>query len=71
MMGLEIKSLEELILESKDGEWGESIEKTDHILCNVIRGTDFKSINNAKPNFPQRFIKGHLAERKALKPFID
>jgi type I restriction enzyme S subunit len=67
-MGWSSAKLDNLILESKDGEWGESNEVTGHILCNVIRGTDFKSIKSAKSEFPQRYIKQHLAERKALIP---
>lgn len=61
--------LEQLILESKDGEWGEATEKSGYILCNIIRGTDFRNTSNTNIKFPQRYIKQHLADRKRLQPF--
>jgi type I restriction enzyme S subunit len=61
--------LEQLVLESKDGEWGEAAEKSGYILCNIIRGTDFRNTSNTNIKFPQRYIKQHLADRKRLQPF--
>jgi type I restriction enzyme S subunit len=61
--------LEELIFESKDGEWGEATEKSGYILCNIIRGTDFRNTSSTNIEFPQRYIKQHLADRKRLQPF--
>lgn len=56
-----------LILETKDGEWGEGAEAHGHTLCEVVRGTDFADIQNAKLELPRRWIPDHLVERKALR----
>lgn len=57
----------DLLLETKDGEWGEGQEAPGHILCDVIRGTDFADLHSPAIELPQRWIPEHLVERKALK----
>lgn len=56
----------DLIAETKDGEWGEGQEAPGHVLCDVIRGTDFASLNAPGIELPQRWIPEHLVARKAL-----
>ncbi|WGY68622.1 hypothetical protein KEC55_01065 [Burkholderia cepacia] len=57
----------DLLLETKDGEWGEGQETPGHVLCDVIRGTDFADLHSPSIELPQRWIPEHLAERKKLK----
>lgn len=57
---------EDILMESRDGEWGAGDEKAGHQLCSVIRGTDFVALNSPDPGLPQRWIKDHLVERKKL-----
>lgn len=55
-----------LIAETKDGEWGEGQESPGHVLCDVIRGTDFADLHAPGIELPQRWIPEHLVARKAL-----
>lgn len=57
----------DLIAETKDGEWGEGQEAPGHVLCDVIRGTDFADLNALSIELPQRWIPEHLVARKALE----
>lgn len=57
----------DLLLETKDGEWGEGQEAPGHVLCDVIRGTDFADLNSPGIELPRRWIPEHLVERKALQ----
>ncbi len=56
----------DLIAETKDGEWGEGQEAPGHVLCDVIRGTDFAGLHAPGIELPQRWIPDHLVTRKAL-----
>lgn len=56
----------DLIAETKDGEWGEGQEAPGHVLCDVIRGTDFADLHAPGIDLPQRWIPEHLVARKAL-----
>lgn len=56
----------DLIAETKDGEWGEGHEAPGHVLCDVIRGTDFADLHAPGIDLPQRWIPEHLVARKAL-----
>lgn len=58
----------DLISETRDGEWGEGAETPGHTLCEVIRGTDFADLHDASLQLPRRWIPVHLVERKALVP---
>jgi hypothetical protein len=55
-------------LDSKDGEWGEGGEAVGLREATIIRGTDFSELDNPRAEFPRRWIKDHLAERKRLQP---
>ena len=56
----------DLIAETKDGEWGVGEAAPGHVLCDVIRGTDFADLHAARIELPQRWIPEHLVTRKAL-----
>ena len=57
-----------LLVDSKDGEWGEGEEAVGFREAIVIRGTDFPDLDNPAAEFPKRWIKEHLVERKRLRP---
>lgn len=59
---------DELLAESRDGEWGLSQPEVGHTEAVVVRGTDFSGINDPGQNLPHRWIKDHLVERKRLQP---
>lgn len=58
----------DLLIESKDGEWGNGEATPGHELVNVVRGTDFKVINSPSASFPQRWVADSQIRRKALVP---
>ena len=58
----------DLLLATKDGEWGQDHPRGDLEPMLVIRGTDFQNVRFRDiSNVPRRFIPRHIAERKALK----
>lgn len=57
----------DLIAETKDGEWGEGQQAPGHVLCDVIRGTDFASLHAPGIELPQRWIPEHLVSRKSVR----
>jgi type I restriction enzyme S subunit len=59
---------ESLLLDSKDGEWGDGQERVGSREAIVIRGTDFADLDNPMTEFPRRWIKSHIVDRKSLKP---
>lgn len=65
-----IRYLKELLVESKDGEWGEGEPSDDASEAIVIRGTDFESVRLGDlSNVPRRFIKNRFLAKKSLQPF--
>ncbi|WP_189608405.1 restriction endonuclease subunit S [Saccharospirillum salsuginis] len=58
----------DLLVESRDGEWGKGEPEVGHTEAVLIRGTDFAGINEPDQNLPRRWIKNHLVERKKLQP---
>lgn len=56
----------DLILETKDGEWGESYQRSGYQLCEIIRGTDFSDLNSPNRELPLRWIADQFIERKQL-----
>ncbi len=58
---------EDLLLETKDGEWGDASSGVGLREVLIIRGTDFEDIDNPSAEFPQRWVKDHLVERKQLR----
>ena len=57
----------DLLVETKDGEWGEGAEAVGHQLCEVIRGTDFAEVHSERKALPLRWIPDNLVERKRLR----
>ena len=58
----------ELLVDSKDGEWGEGDAAVGLREAIIIRGTDFGDINNPGADFPKRWIKEQIVARKRLQP---
>lgn len=58
---------EELLIESRDGEWGLGEPTVGHQLCEVIRGTDFAGLHSAGIELPKRWIPDHIVDRKKLQ----
>ncbi|MGH7990260.1 MAG: restriction endonuclease subunit S, partial [Limisphaerales bacterium] len=58
---------ESLLIDSKDGEWGEGDAAVGLREALIIRGTDFPQLNNPGEEFPRRWVKDHIAERKQLR----
>ena len=57
----------DLLVESRDGEWGQGQEIFGHQMCEVIRGTDFANLNDSNIELPLRWIPDHLVKRKKLE----
>ena len=57
----------DLLVESRDGEWGKGEQEVGHTEAVVIRGTDFSGVNDPEQRLPHRWIKNHLVERKKLR----
>jgi type I restriction enzyme, S subunit len=68
MSGWKEIPFEDLLVDSKDGEWGLGTEAISYQLAEVIRGTDFADLYNPAKELPRRWIKEHLIERKRLFP---
>lgn len=58
----------QLLVDSKDGEWGDGEETVGSRESIIIRGTDFADLNNPAAQFPRRWIKNHIVDRKRLHP---
>ena len=58
----------ELLVDSKDGEWGDGEATVGSRESLIIRGTDFADLDNPTAEFPRRWIKNHIADRKRLQP---
>ena len=56
-----------LLVDSKDGEWGDGERTVGSRESIIIRGTDFANLDNPAEEFPQRWIKNHIADRKRLQ----
>src|SRR6185369_5484186 len=59
---------ESILVESKDGEWGEGVPAVGLREALIIRGTDFTELSNPAAPFPRRWIRDHIVERKELRP---
>jgi len=61
--------LRDLLILTKDGEWGKGEPSHDLLEMLVIRGADFNEARFCDlKNIPVRFIPKHIAERKQLQP---
>jgi type I restriction enzyme S subunit len=62
--------LQDLIAESKDGEWGKGEPFDGSVEMIVVRATDFQDVQDGCPqNVPRRHIAPQIAERKTLHYF--
>lgn len=59
---------ESLLVDSKDGEWGEGDSGVGLRQALIVRGTDFPELNNPGAEFPKRWVRDHIVERKKLRP---
>jgi len=57
----------DLLVDSRDGEWGEGAQSIGLQACDLIRGTDFSSISDRDVSLPLRWIPDRLVERKKLQ----
>ena len=61
--------LKDLLVLTKDGEWGKGEPADGLSAMTVIRGTDFSDVRLGRLNeAPTRYIPIHIAERKKLQP---
>lgn len=61
--------LKDLLLDSKDGEWGKSEATKDSVAMLAIRGTDFADVRVGQlAGVPLRHIPARIAARKTLRP---
>jgi type I restriction enzyme, S subunit len=58
----------QLLVDSKDGEWGQGRAGVGLREATIIRGTDFVELDNPDADFPKRWIKEQIVERKSLRP---
>src|ERR1035438_7397139 len=58
----------QLLIDSKDGEWGDGEATVGSRESIIIRGTDFADLNTPAAQFPRRWIKNHIVDRKGLQP---
>jgi type I restriction enzyme, S subunit len=58
----------QLLVDSKDGEWGEGGEAIGLREAIIIRGTDFAELDDPAADFPRRWVREHIVERKSLQP---
>lgn len=62
--------LRDLIVASRDGEWGRSEPDGNSVLMHVVRGTDFEDVRlGSLDAVPQRYIAQKAADRKLLRPW--
>jgi type I restriction enzyme S subunit len=60
--------LQDLIAQSKDGEWGKGDAFDGSVKMIVVRATDFEDVQNGCPeSVPRRHIPPQIAERKTLR----
>ena len=61
--------LKDLLLDSKDGEWGGGEPTDDSVEMLAIRGTDFDEVRlGSVAGVPLRYIPSRIAVRKTLQP---
>ncbi|MDT7518994.1 restriction endonuclease subunit S [Rhodoferax sp. TBRC 17660] len=57
----------DLLLDSKDGEWGEGAPGVGLVAADMIRGTDFAELNSPAKVLPRRYVNEKHAMRKRLQ----
>ncbi|MEO0350804.1 MAG: restriction endonuclease subunit S [Cyanobacteria bacterium P01_A01_bin.15] len=62
-------TLRELLLESRDGDWGKNQPKEGHTPYRVIRGGDFPDVENGFiSKVPRCYLKESTVSRRTLQP---
>ena len=57
----------DLLLDSKDGEWGEGAPGVGLLAADMIRGTDFAELNSPAKDLPRRYVAERHVTRKRLQ----
>lgn len=57
----------DLLLDSKDGEWGEGAPGVGLLASDMIRGTDFAELNSSSKVLPRRYVNERHVARKRLQ----
>lgn len=57
----------DLLLDSKDGEWGEGTPGVGLLATDMIRGTDFAELNSTSKVLPRRYVNERHVARKRLQ----
>lgn len=57
----------DLLLDSKDGEWGEGAPGVGLLAADMIRGTDFAELNSSSKVLPRRYVNERHVARKRLQ----
>lgn len=67
-MRLEVSTLAELLLTTKDGDWGIEFPQSGYLPYRVIRGTDFESVRFGDlKSVPLRYLNKTTVARRTLK----
>src|SRR5260370_11908910 len=68
-MEIKLITLAKLLLNTRDGDWGQETPSSDYKPYKVIRGTDFPSVRFGDfAGVPIRYISGSSQERRTLQP---
>ena len=57
----------DLLIDSKDGEWGEGAPGVGLLAADMIRGTDFAELNSPAKELPRRYVIERHVARKRLQ----
>lgn len=57
----------DLLLDSKDGEWGAGAPGVGLLASDMIRGTDFAELNSPAKELPRRYVNERHVTRKRLQ----
>jgi type I restriction enzyme S subunit len=62
-------TLRDLLVTTKDGDWGSNTPVAGHVACRVIRGTDFQNARVGKlESIPLRYLDESTIHRRLLEP---
>src|SRR5260370_40613012 len=69
MVSFDTSTLSELVLETKDGDWGQDFPGEGYTPYRVIRGADFPPARRGDiSTIPLRYLTAHTVERRTLRP---
>src|SRR5262245_22515162 len=67
MNGWTATPFSQLLIDSKDGEWGSENEAMGLRQAIIVRGTDFADLDDPRVELPRRWVKENIVERKRLQ----